>query len=638
MTSLLQAQADLSAGRSNEDAGAVPWVARIALAAGFLFAWIVRHSYFGVIHDSQLYTLPALVRLHPELLANDIMLRLGSQDSFTVFSPLFAAAIRLFGIDHAAVTITLVWQILFFAAAFVFARRLMPERLAWLTLGLVCVVPGFYGSNTVFTIVEDFATPRLISEALVLVGLTCFIDRRYLAAGLIGLVSASLHPLMTAAGIAVAIFMAPVSTRTKAWIIVGATFAGMMMLGVLAARGAQLVLDEAWLHLLENGTRYLFVKSWTVGSFSRASVMLGTLLVGLMVLEKSPARSLCGAAFLAALAGTAASFVGGDLLHLVPVVQVQLWRWNWIANLFAILFLPLIVAHAWSKGGLWRAAALLLGVAWLCIPEVYGLEVMAVTLVLCLVARKGIAVRPQVERQILFGACAFAVLAVVYHIATSILYANAVPDQSDVPAWLQRLRALARSGALPFAAFAALATIMFRVRVTPLKVAAAACSVLALAILLPLVSREWTREAYTGQIFEAFAPWRAQIPVGTEVLWFDSPVASWLLLQRPSYLSNQQESSGLFSRPAAMAMKDRLNRLAPFLESEDSVGWREPGDSANRRKDLQVPLSELCAAATDVKFVVTQKNVFATPIATTPPGVSNRYKGVQLYRCPGSEG
>jgi hypothetical protein len=163
--------------------------------------------------------------------------------------------------------------------------------------------------------------------------------------------------------------------------------------------------------------------------------------------------------------------------------------------------------------------------------------------------------------------------------------------------------------------------------------------VLLLAVTLPIAAREWTRRAYTGEAFQAFEGWRAQIPVGTEVLWFDSPVASWLLLQRPSYLSNQQESSGLFSRAAAMAMKARVDRLGPLLDAEPAAAWREKVDEPKAKKDeAPIPLAALCASAKDVKFVVSQKNVAGTPIATTPTGVSNRYKGAQLYRCPEPEG
>jgi hypothetical protein len=251
--------------------------------------------------------------------------------------------------------------------------------------------------------------------------------------------------------------------------------------------------------------------------------------------------------------------------------------------------------------------------------------------------RKNTVVPARVGRQLFLGGCALVALAVLYHVATSIMLANAAPDQSAVPSWLQKLRGVARSGVLPFAAIAGLAAAAFLVRRTSVRVAIATCTILLAAIMLPIAAREWTRPTYTGETFQAFAGWRAQIPVGTEVLWFDSPVATWLLLQRPSYLSNMQEASGLFSRPAAMEMKARLDRLAVFLESEPSVGWREKVNAPARTAVQPASLAELCTG-TDVKFVVTSKNVSASPVATTPPEVSNRYNGVQLYRCPSGEG
>lgn len=625
-------------GTAAASTGEIPLLARVALLAGFVLVWIVQHIYKGIFHDSQLYTLPAVARIHPELLGNDIMLRLGSQDSFTIFSPLYAAAIRLLGVDWAAAALTLLWQVAFFVAAAMLVRRLMPARPAWISLVLLCAIPAFYGKGTTFTVMEDFVTPRLIAEALVLAGLTCVLARRYWLATVCALVAASLHPLMAGAGVAVAFFLIPVTTRTRTLLIAGAALTGTIMLGVLAARGAQLTFDPAWLRLLEAGTDYLFVKAWTIGSISRAVVMLGTLVIGIMVLEKSPARTLCAAALLTAVGGTVFSFVGGDLLHLVPVVQVQLWRWNWIANLFAVLLLPLILMQAWSKGVLWRTGALLLEAAWLCLPEIYALEIMVLVMIVYGIARLDVTVSKDVGRKVFFGGCALLGLAILYHVATSILFASAVPDQSDVSPLLQQMRGVGRSGVLSFTAFLLFAALVFRARTVPARAALAACAVVLLAAALPSVGREWTRQTYTGEPFQAFAGWREQIPVGTEVLWFDSPVSSWLLLQRPSYLSNQQMSSGLFSRPAAMEMKSRVDRLAVFLQSE-SAAWLDESDRRKpQQEEIPVSLADLCAAAKDVKFVVTQKNVSATPVATTPLGVSNRYKGAQLYRCPHPEG
>src|SRR5215813_3338400 len=78
----------------------------VALFCAFVSVWIVQNPTFGVIHDSQIYLIQALGRLQPDPFAQDIFLRYGSQDSYTVFSPLFAAAIHLFGVENAAAILT----------------------------------------------------------------------------------------------------------------------------------------------------------------------------------------------------------------------------------------------------------------------------------------------------------------------------------------------------------------------------------------------------------------------------------------------------------------------------------------------------------------------------------------------------
>src|ERR1700722_17444613 len=88
--------------------------------------------YLGVANDAIFYTMQGLAHLRPELYGNDIYLKFGSQDQYTVFGPMYAAAIRLLGIDHAAALLTLVSQAAFLLAAWQLARRLTPARPALL--------------------------------------------------------------------------------------------------------------------------------------------------------------------------------------------------------------------------------------------------------------------------------------------------------------------------------------------------------------------------------------------------------------------------------------------------------------------------------------------------------------------------
>src|SRR5580692_3942969 len=140
----------------------------LALAAlGFIVAavWILQRPYRGLNHDSVLYALSALARLHP-MLTHDVFLRFGSQDSYTVFGPLFAAAVRALDLEPAAALLTLLGQIAFFVAGWALARRVMSARLALLAVGLLISLPSDYGALQDFNYIEGFLTPRQMAEAL----------------------------------------------------------------------------------------------------------------------------------------------------------------------------------------------------------------------------------------------------------------------------------------------------------------------------------------------------------------------------------------------------------------------------------------------------------------------------------------
>ena len=609
------------------------WLAPIALGAAFLIVWILQHRYAGLSHDSQLYTLLASARRDPDLLGNDIMVRFGSQDSFTLFSPIYAAVIRLLGTEPAAALLTFGSHLVFFTGAALLARRLMTAPLAWLGVAMVCAIPGVYGARNVFAVVETFATPRIIAEGLVLLALAAFLDRRFWIAGALALAATALHPLMAAGGGAVALLMSPAPPRTKAWTLIGAWIAAAAGIAVLASRGPQIQFDNAWLYLLQTGTDYLFPALWPTAAWVRLAVVLSTLTAGALLLERSPARSLCIAAALAAIIGTAISYIGGDLLRIVAIVQMQLWRWNWIATFAATLMLPLIVTKAYSRGGLSRSVALLIGAAWLLMTLAsIALPIAVLLIPLAALARgRDVGAPSGSERSMLFVAGIVAILSVLFHAALVVLGANAVADNSNAPAIAKTAFGLARTGALPAAAFIGVSLLVHRAR----ALTAAGCIVI-LAALAPTAIRDWRTRTYGPEAFSAFETWRARIPPGTEVLWFDSPLSSWLLLQRPSYLSNQQEASALFSRAAAVAMKARVDTISPHLDPTTFVGWSE-------RRPAPIPegarpaldLAGLCASS-DVKYVVTRSETAGLMIGATPAAAPPPFAGLRLYACPGA--
>jgi hypothetical protein len=606
-----------------------------ALTCAMLCIWILQHPYAGLFHDSIFYLIQALARLKPELYSNDIYLRYGSQDSFTVFSPLFSLAIQHLGMERAAWALTLVANVAFFVATAILARALMPARIAWLGIAVVCAVHLFYGGAHIFSLVETFVTPRLFAEGLVIAALTAYLKKRFWLAAFFGGAGLVLHPLMAVGGAVVAMFISTTPPRFRLWAIVLGALAACGLLGWMSAHGNQVRLDDAWAHLLENTLKYLWVTKWSLLGWSPIFAPVVTLTIGALALEPADAQSLCRAALIAAIGGIALNFVGGDLLRIALVVQSQPYRWLWVSTLIASLLLPLIVHRLWSQEPIGRATALLLVSAWLCMAESYGISIAALALLTLATMKCRVVLSHRANQLILFGAAAVLAIAMIYHAATAVLY-TVIEDYSEAPPLVREIRALSRTGALPFALFMAVWLAAYRFTSWIPRAAVVAICAAALAMLAPIAFHGWTRDRHSRD-FAAFAGWRALIPPRIEVLWFDQPLSTWILLQRPNYLSNDQEVSAVFSRPAAMAMRARVTLLKPYLATVPSAAWvaetEEEKKAALDRANDPVPLSSLCASAPDLRFIVTTKNMLAEPLADTPRDASPPFRGYKLYRC-----
>ena len=85
----------------------------------------------------------------------------------------------------------------------------MSASLALLAVGLLVVVPSWYGSNSVFACVEGFLTPRQSAEAFALAGLAAALSSRQWLAGLCMAVAMLLHPIIAAAGVTAWIILVP---------------------------------------------------------------------------------------------------------------------------------------------------------------------------------------------------------------------------------------------------------------------------------------------------------------------------------------------------------------------------------------------------------------------------------------------
>jgi hypothetical protein len=594
--------------------------ARLAGFAGLILCilafWMVQHPYMGLINDATLYAVAALARLHPESLGHDIFLSQGSQDHYTLYSPIVAVVIRIAGVANAAALLTFSAQIGFFGCAWLLVRRLMPVSMALLAIALLVAIPGIYGGDSVFTYSESLLTPRVPAEALVLAALASVLSRRYLVTAACIVAAALLHPLMAAAGL---VMLALLVTGAQQLRI---AFAVAVLLGVLLALAAYLTpfgpvarFDPEWFEMLHSRLKYVFPSLWPLSDWARASVPLATLAVGAISATQPTIRSVSRAALLTGLSGLALSLIASDLLHIIVVTQVQTWRWLWLANATAVILIPVIVAELWQAGSLTRAAIVLLGASWICSTQNFALITALLAVTACAAAPR--VTQERTRRLVMLGAwLGFALSVLIF--GGLLLTALRKPPSAPllVNVWSSR-------GVVPAAVLAFLWWWLARGRPGVQVIAVPILGLGLCAVFTPVALPTWTHLEPSDKVYAQFEGWRRQIPPSAQVLAPGVPLIPWFLLERPSYWSLRQMAGVMFSRETTMEL---LRRESAILD---------------REKTGEMPRDPIatCRTSPTLGFIVTPADVAPTPFAPVSIGQDRSDakdrpdSSLHLYRC-----
>jgi hypothetical protein len=598
-----------------------------ALALLGLMTWALSHSYRGIFHDAGLYTLQALAHLRPESLAADVFLRFGSQDRFTLFSPIYAAAGRLLGVESAAALLTLLFQLALLAGAWALARAVVPGSMALLGLGVLLAVPGDYGADRVFTCIEPFLTPRMAAEALVLAGLAAALrDLKPLSAALM-VAAALFHPIMAMAGVG-ALYCLYWGQRNPV------LAAAMAVLGLLTLTLAAVLMpqspwgrfDPIWLALVQARSPYLFLAHWQLDDWSRAAVSAATLLTGMSVLPNRRARALSTIAVITGASGIAITWLTCDLLHLVPFTQLQPWRWLWLGAVAAALLLPQIVRHLWGTDSVGRTTALLLLAAWIFASNPDALTAAAAALMAQAFLHR---LKSSEARWVLLGAVGMLALASAWRLASNLEFTDAHYLDPGIPLWIRLATSFVHDGTAPVAVMALAWWLACRRRGAPGVMGIAVLAGAGCAALLPPTWRAWSAREYTPQRVAQFADMRQHIPPRSEVFWPESPVAVWMLLDRPSYLSVFQTSGMVYSRASAQELERRAQAIRLAVNPASFMNW----SSGSTRMILsRQQLKNACGTGA-FDFLVTGADLGWDPVAEVAYASTAAQKTIRLYRC-----
>lgn len=582
-------------------------------------AWLMLNPYEGIWHDGRLYTVQALRLLYPESLSGDVFFIHGSQSSYTFFPQLYARLIDLAGIDHAALLITLLGQVVLFAGAWYLAVHLLGFHLAPLFLVLFATLPGF--ENVVLAQFELFPAPRSIAMGASLLALAAVLNGRWWWAGFGAIFAVSMHPLVAAGAAATwmlllryRVFFALISIGVVSSVLLG-------LIGLKPFFNLFSHFDPLWFELVNQRSPFLFVEYWAADDWN---LVLFELVVVLFAsrLEGSALRRFLLAVVAAVVFGLLLSGLGGSLLKNTLIVQFQPWRVIWMLHVATALAIALIIRRA-LVDPLTRLVALLLLADYLLLDVIGAFPALAALAFWYWGQHRTIAS----HRLVKWGIYLLLVLAIGRYVADIQMgvqdaIAKAGPDRLRVlPLTVQEVP-LVLTGLL-----VVLVLISYKLGSWRTAVPLVAVGLLALVIGLSVFDQRKWYDLWSGESVR-LASVMERIPPDATVFWDRGVQATWFALHRSHYMSPAQSAGIVFSRPTALETKRRADRLlaAGFVEGEFAQH-----DGSLRSRPASYGMSSLAYLCQDEAL-----DIVVTSRATACPAeLTFEFRGIaySLYAC-----
>jgi len=547
------------------------WLPLLPLLLMLAACWLLAHPWNGLWHDGRLYALQALHRLHPDNYRNDLFFLYGSQDSFTLFSPLYAAAIAALGLPAAGLLLYVLGSLLWLGAAAFLLAPFLQGRAYWLGLSGLLLLPMDYGpAQGLLNLAEPFVTPRIFAEGLGMLALGALLRGHWRRSVPALALAFLMHPLMAAP---VALFgllylaqgrerRIALATLLLAAVLLAAAAAGLAPFDRLLAR-----MDDQWLALV---ARLAWVHTWdnwqAAQWLSRTAVAFSLVLAAARLAPGAPARFF-GCLAVAGALGLLATWAGTGLVHNLLLIQAQPWRTLWLLQLGSWIALAWLLAAFWRRGGVIRLLLLALLVGALTRNSIGGALAVPAAALLCWQLRRRQALQlPGRSGQLLAGlllALGSVWLAEIVQDATDngALMAQYL-DDSAIRIWGW---SLLKSGAAAVLG-SALMGLLWRWSQGAQRGRCLLACLLALASLGSAAALHLGPQDYAYPMSEqarrdARATFQPLIAPQAVVYWENNVRNAWFLLERSSYASNVQLAGVAFNRGTAVEGARRLQRL-----------------------------------------------------------------------------
>jgi hypothetical protein len=326
-------------------------------------AWAL--PYAGLVHDARLYGIQVVNHVEGGPFDGDLYLHYGSQDRFTLFSWVAAPLVQLLGLRLAFFLIYLVSNAIFIWGTQRLVLALCEDRLlASLALVFLVTTHMTFAGLENFYVNENFVTPRLIANGLVLWGFALLLEQRpWAALGLI-LLGLAFHPLMACGGLVVYVVYKELSRFSKwqTFALAAALLGAIALLSSATWAGRILgVMDSEWRDAVRRANPYSFPAQWAPEDWLHILGALGVAVAAFTgALSGSRQRRLIACVAVVGIAGLVINMVASQLDYALPI-RGQGYRWLWLLQYLQIPLGVVLIAHWWQQGAFaTRTAAVVL--------------------------------------------------------------------------------------------------------------------------------------------------------------------------------------------------------------------------------------------------------------------------------------
>jgi hypothetical protein len=575
--------------------------------------WLLNHPYTGIWHDSILYTFMALNKLHPDVFAGDLFLKFGSQDNYTIFSSIYAAFIKFFGVYKSALMLTVCGQLLWVIAAVTLFRTFLKGKDLWIALAILFFVPGYYGSFNCFRYAEPFLTPRIFSEALCILSMASIFKKRYILSAVLFLVSFFLHPLITLyAGFIVYVYFVLVNPRVlllSPIFIIAIILLGLFKIAPFS--GILRVMTPEWYQIFKARFDFMFTTLWPLKDWAKIFFSL-SIVASAYTVSEGVMRRLFLSSIIVACCGLLLNIIGGEILRNEFIMQLQAWRCLWIVQFISALGAAVLIINFLKLSDNRFLLCAFFALAWYSLS--LGLISFAITLLflyLSISAKRGDLPPLQIKHPMIF------LVLIIYIIIPDIVPFIKMIIKSDFNATL--LSQLADQALfnlfLPLVLSLAIFFFYYHWETKPsLKLVFLSFALLICSLAAWNRQSPWSKMLETSKESTAFL--RDILPEKSTILWDCSPEIAWIGAGRKGYLSSYQGASVQLYPEAAFEFAKRVNIILPLLKEDPlklKYGYRSEWQIDNKK--FEANYSNVCKDADELDYIISTVNVSGKPIA-----------------------